>query len=207
MLEETPELDIPWDKKKDQSIWRGALTGKVERANRMSPEEVCSKLLRCQMVMTYANSSLVDAALTTTADRIPEIVSGVPVTKPPLSELEMLHYKAIISLEGNDVSSGLKWNLLSNSVVLMPPPTFTSWAMEELLEPWVHYVPLHHNLSDVEEKTQWVMTHSDEAEKIAQRATLFIYDMFFHPDAQAEDELIEKEIIRRYSSFFMEKKV
>jgi hypothetical protein len=40
-------------------------------------------------------------------------------------------------IAGNDVASGLKWALFSQSVVLMPPPNHTSWAMEELLEPWV----------------------------------------------------------------------
>lgn len=99
--------------------------------------------------------------------------------------------------------TGLKWALLSNSVVLMPPPTFTSWIMEEWLEPWVHYVPLYRNLTDVEEKTQWVMSHSEEAQRIAQRATLFMYDMFFHPNAKAEEKMVETEIIRRYSQFFV----
>lgn len=58
-------------------------------------------------------------------------------------------------MEGNDVSSGLKWNLLSNSVVLMPKPTRTSWAMEEFevvgAEPWVHYIPMHADGSNTEE--------------------------------------------------------
>jgi hypothetical protein len=49
----------------------------------------------------------------------------------------LLEYKGIIMIEGNDVASGLKWALLSQSVVLMPPPKHTSWAMEELLEPWI----------------------------------------------------------------------
>jgi hypothetical protein len=39
--------------------------------------------------------------------------------------------------EGNGVASGLKWALLSQSVVLMPPPKHTSWDMEKLLEPLV----------------------------------------------------------------------
>ena len=34
------------------------------------------------------------------------------------------------------------WQLLSSSAVLMPPPMVVSWAMEDLLVPWTHYVPL-----------------------------------------------------------------
>jgi hypothetical protein len=59
------------------------------------------------------------------------------MTSPAMSMRHLLQYKVIIMLEGNDVASGLKWALLSQSVVLMPPPQHTSWAMEELLQPWV----------------------------------------------------------------------
>lgn len=35
---------------------------------------------------------------------------------------------------GNDVASGLKWMLASNSVVFMPLPRVETWAMESLLQ-------------------------------------------------------------------------
>jgi len=35
---------------------------------------------------------------------------------------------------GNDVASGLKWMLASNSVVFMPLPRRETWAMESLLQ-------------------------------------------------------------------------
>ena len=53
----------------------------------------------------------------------------------------------IVSVEGNDVASGLVWQLLSSSAVLMPPPMVVSWAMEDLLVPWTHYVPLQANVT------------------------------------------------------------
>ena len=53
---------------------------------------------------------------------------------------------------GNDVSSGLKWALLSRSVVIMQTPTKTSYAMKELLQPWTHYIPIDDRFSDVEDK-------------------------------------------------------
>jgi len=44
-------------------------------------------------------------------------------------------YKYILSIEGNDVASGLKWQLYSNSVVFMRKPKIVSWAMEDKLIP------------------------------------------------------------------------
>lgn len=80
-----------------------------------------------------------------------------------MSMKALSQYKGLILLEGNDVAPGLKWRLLSHSVVLMPPPTFTSWAMEELLQPWAHYEPLNANACDAEAKMQWVLDHDEEA--------------------------------------------
>ena len=115
-----------------------------------------------------------------------------------------MRYKAILLLEGNDVASGLKWALLSQSVVLMPKPRHTSWCMEELLQPWIHYVPLKDDLSDVETQMQWILHHSDEAWQISQRGTLWMEDMIFHPDAAREERLIKEELVRRYLAHFVE---
>jgi hypothetical protein len=105
-------------------------------------------------------------------------------------------------LEGNDVASGLKWALLSNSVVIMRKPNVTSWAMEELLEPWVHYIPLDVSLTDIVEKAQWVLDHDEEARQIAVRGTLWMKDMISHPDAGSDADEIYTEILKRYKSHF-----
>eukprot|EP00978_Attheya_sp_CCMP212_P035253 scaffold152149_cov61-Attheya_sp.AAC.2 len=68
---------------------------------------------------------------------------------------DLLEYKIIICLQGNDVSSGLKWQLWSRSVVIISPPTLTSWAMEELLVPWVHNIPMDAQGSNTEEMVQY----------------------------------------------------
>ena len=89
------------------------------------------------MVFDHANSTLIDAKLTNTRNRLPSVLDGVDLMSKKVSLGKMLEYKGIIMIEGNDVASGLKWALLSQSVVLMPVPKHTSWAMEELLQPWV----------------------------------------------------------------------
>lgn len=39
--------------------------------------------------------------------------------------------------------------LYSNSVVFMPLPTRVTWAMEDLLVPFVQYIPLANDLSNL----------------------------------------------------------
>ena len=70
--------------------------------------------------------------------------------------------------------------------------------MEELLEPWVHYIPMKRDGSDAEEMARWVLANDDEAQRIAERATLFMHDMLYHPDAARDHRAIKVEILRRY---------
>ena len=216
-VEGIPAQDMPWSKKKSQAIFRGQFTGRfpagmsTSETAALSVFEQCQLLHRCRLVYNAAKSasngsSLVDAKLVgpilDVRKDFPKTIDGIDLYGDRTSIDVMLSYKAIIMLEGNDVSSGLKWALFSNSVVLTQTPTKTSWAMEELLEPWVHYVPLADDLSDVEEKMQWVLDHDDEAQKIAHRGKLWISDLAFHPDAGKDDDHIFDEILRRYRAHF-----
>jgi hypothetical protein len=91
---------------------------------------------------------------------------------------------------------------MSSSVLMIPPPTLTTWAMEELLKPWVHYIPLDASLGDAEEKMQWVLDHDRQAQQIAHRGSLWMKDMVIHPDAARDEQAVYKEILRRYQSHF-----
>jgi hypothetical protein len=204
MLPHVQQNDIPWSLKKNMAVFRGALTGfNRDGYNRDATAfDNCMIVRRCRLVLRYDRSNLVDARLVHINGVLPDTLNGTKLTGQLLSTERLLHYKAIIMLEGNDVASGLKWVLLSNSVVMMQPPSYTSWAMEELLEPWVHYIPLNEELSDVEEKMQWVLDHDDQAQQISKRGTLWIQDLVLHSDAVRDDRHIEEEIIRRYRAHF-----
>ena len=129
-------------------------------------------------------------------------LNAVQLTGSKMSVQDQLKAKALILLEGNDIASGLKWALYSNSVVMMQSPHVISWAMEDLLEPWVHYIPLNDNLTDVEEKIDWMIENDDIAEEIARNGKLWIHNLVFHPKAKQEDELIVDEMLRRYRKHF-----
>ena len=67
---------------------------------------------------------------------------------------------------------------------MMPSPTMTTWLMEELLEPWVHYIPLRNSLDDVEETMDWVRENDQEAEQIARRGNLWIHLRLFTANSE-----------------------
>lgn len=200
-LSKTACLDIPWSSKQNSSVFRGKLNG-AAIFDPISNEEKCLQMPRCRLVYTHVNSTLVDAFLTDMMHKLPSKIADVQLMTSIFSIHDLLRYKGLVMLEGNDVSSGLKWALLSNSVVLMPRPTFTSWAMEELLEPWVHYVPLDEGLTDVEDKMQWIVENDAEAQQISKRASLWIKDLVYHTDSMKDDQLVFKGILERYRQHF-----
>lgn len=77
--------------------------------------------------------------------------------------------------------------------------------MEELLRPWVHYVPITEDATDLEEKMEWIVSHDKEARRISYAATLWMQDLVYHPDAAEDDRWIQEETLRRYNSHFVQK--
>jgi nucleoside-diphosphate-sugar epimerase len=86
-----------------------------------------------------------------------------------LSTQEQLQSKFIISIEGNDVATNLKWILYSNSVVIMPKPTICSWIMEDKLISGTHYIEIKSDYSDLEEKYKWCLNNLEECKKINEK--------------------------------------
>jgi len=204
-LKDVPTHDIPWHDKKNMAVFRGANTGNAPSHARLegwSLEERCQVMLRCRLVLQTHASPLVNAHLAGLLSRkllLRSTLGNISLYAPKLTLAEMLQYKALIVLEGHDVATGFKWAQYSNSVVMAPPFTKSSWAMEDLLIPWVHYIPISETFEDVHEKMQWVIDHDKEAQAIARAGQLWMMDLWTHPQADADTKAIYNEILKRYA--------
>ncbi len=85
-----------------------------------------------------------------------------------------LDYKFILSLEGNDVASNLKWVMSSNSLAVMPTPRFETWFMEATLIPDYHYVHIKDDYSDLEAKLRYYIDNPEKAESIIRNAHQYV---------------------------------
>ncbi|MFA6335246.1 MAG: glycosyl transferase family 90 [Bacteroidales bacterium] len=92
----------------------------------------------------------------------------------PTSVDDHLEYKFILCLEGNDVASNLKWVMSSNSLAVMPKPKYESWYMEDHLIPDYHYVEIKPDYSNLEERLNYYIDHSDEAQVIINNAHKYV---------------------------------
>lgn len=111
-----------------------------------------------------------------------------------MSIWEQLKYKYILSIEGNDVASGLKWQLYSNSVVFMRKPKIVSWAMEDKLEPYVHYIAIKDDFSDLIEQIEYADKNYDKCLNIIKNANKFIEQF----QDQKKEEIIHFLVIKKY---------
>lgn len=107
---------------------------------------------------------------------------------------QQLRHRFLLSLEGNDVASGLKWQLASRSVVIMPRPRVVSWFCETLLEPWRHYVPVDDDFDDLEEVLDWCAAHGARCREISAEGRAHVAGFL---DA-AREELISQTVFETY---------
>ena len=54
--------------------------------------------------------------------------------------------------------------------LVMPPPTMETWVLEGSLEPFVHYVPVQRDWSDLEARLAWAEAHPAAAANISAHA-------------------------------------
>jgi hypothetical protein len=116
--------------KLDGIVWRGA----AYQVHRLRFLESCSGL-------KFINAG--NTAIRKNAE--------VPFACPKLSVNDQLNYKFVLSLEGNDVATNLKWIMSSNSVCIMPRPKYETWFKEGTLIPNYHYIEIKEDYSDIED--------------------------------------------------------
>lgn len=173
--------DIDFNKKQSRVVWRGTTTGNLK-----------NKGNRFDLVTRYHNKRPdIDVGFSFVTQGKSEYSKYV---KGSMSIPELLQYKYIISIEGNDKDSGINWKLNSNSLIMMPRPQITSWLMETTLVPSVHYILLNDDFSDLEDKITWCEANPDKCEEIVKNAKVFMEQ--FSNCKREED--IEVDVINAY---------
>lgn len=117
-----------------------------------------------------------------------------PWRKDYLDVPSQLKFKFILSLEGNDVATNLKWILSSNSLCVMPRPRFETWFMEGRLVPGQHYVPIRDDYSDLPDQLDYYAAHEREALDVVRSAQEHVA-LFRQP---ATEDAIALLVLKKY---------
>ncbi len=105
-----------------------------------------------------------------------------------------LKYRYIMTLEGNDVASNLKWVMSSNSIAVMPRPTCETWYMEGHLIPDYHYIEIADDYHDLIEKIEYYETHPNAAAAIVRHAHEWVAQF----QNQERENLISLMVLEKY---------
>lgn len=90
-----------------------------------------------------------------------------------ISVRQHLDYRYILCLEGYDVASNLKWVMSSNSLAVMPEPSYETWFMEGTLIPGVHYVPVRKDFSDLHAQLDYYSSRPAAAQEMVAQANAY----------------------------------
>lgn len=112
-----------------------------------------------------------DAAFTSYCQSSQEVLDFIIAQSRPLAPYVCMEdhfsYKYLIDIDGNSCTySRCRWILLSNSTLLKPDSSNVQWYYKAL-QPWVHYIPLRADLSDLPDMYAWLQSHETEAHQVA----------------------------------------
>lgn len=138
---------LTFDEKTPIAVWRGGATN-------------AKRDLLC---LAHQDSDIHDIGM---VGIVPE---GVKV-KNSITPQQQLQNKYIISVEGNDVATNLKWIMSSNSVCISPKLHFETWFMEGKLQPDVHYAQVKDDFSDLNDVIARLEENPQEARQIIANA-------------------------------------
>lgn len=122
------------------------------------------QLQRVEFYKKYFNHPLCDLG----AIKSPKVPKEWKVPKTSIQE--HLKYKFILSIEGYDVATNLKWIMSSNSIAVTPKLKYETWFMEGTLIPDYHFICIKDDYSDLEEKLNFYLNHPDKALQIIKNA-------------------------------------
>lgn len=208
-------LDIvPFAEKKPVVFWRGNLAGRIKARAEESPllgilsdgaigAEEQLLLLRQSVRYTLSEQSVADdrldagivlPPLRTDLESNPLISS---LTKARATITEHFGYRYLLALDGYDGPSSWYWMLNSNSIVIRQK---SDWLMfgDNYFVPWVHFIPMAEDASDLMDLFDWCERNQSACEKISLNAKA-AWSVLFNPSYQVERR---RSLMQAYCEWF-----
>jgi hypothetical protein len=139
---------VPWEQKQPKVFWRGKSTGENLEDEPYN--------LRTKVVLALQDNPNADVQF-----------------GQDTCIQTFLNYKYLLVVDGTCIASSLQWTFATGSVPSLVTHPDNDWWFKRYLEPMKHYVPVNYDLSDLEDKLNWLLTYDDKAQEIAANAMQF----------------------------------
>lgn len=182
--------NIPWKNKKPTAVFRGSSTGEgvtIDTNQRL-------KVAYLSSITELDNNNIpyLDAGITKWNLRPKKLMGEkylkvIDINSMPfslvnkLSPYEQSEYKYIIHIDGHVSAFRLSYQLSLNSVILLVKSKWNTW-FSNLLVPFVHYIPVKEDLSDLIDQIKWCRNNDTICENIVYNAKCF-YNNYLAKDS------------------------
>jgi hypothetical protein len=178
-------------------FWRGSTSGRMpqDRDWRKLP-----RIMMCKLASTRPD--VFDVGISYSAnlpdDAGAEIRAG-GLERARIPDWAFNYYRYHIDIDGNtNAWASLFIKLLSGSPVLKvtSPHGFRQWYYDRL-KPWVHYVPVEADMSDLIEKAEWIRNHDADAVRMGRAAQSLAADMTLDAEVNLAGERVAAALDHR----------
>ena len=172
------EQRVPWQDRIGKAYWRGGCSGEgnLESA-------------RVRTVANLIDFPFADVRLNWWWADGKNIPGHYFAERAP--HTEFMKYKMNLIIDGNVIASSHMWAFASGAVPMMVSNA-KCW-FSPFLVPYVNYIPICYDLSDLQEKIMWVVNNDIEAEQIAKNALYFAETIF---SAEFQREYLKTELTK-----------
>jgi hypothetical protein len=166
------KFNLEWDSKKSMAVFRGSNTGcGFNKENNV-------RLKLAHLGKQYPQ--YLDVGITNWNLRIRKHKDSPYLQIPDIEDLQLVQklspeqqsdYKYLINVDGHVSAFRLSLELSMGCCILLVD-SLEGWKMwfSDLLEPYVHYVPVKADLSNLVDRVKWCVNHDDECRRIAKNA-------------------------------------
>jgi len=174
-----------WKERKPMAFWRGSCSGGGMES------------IRCRTVNELMDYEHADVKLTKNGW---EDGKNIPnhFFKEKVELNHFFQYKIFMIIDGNTIASNHMWGFATGCVPFILSNA-TLWFTDFLI-PFVNYIPIKSDLSNLKEMIEWVRKNDGEAEEIAKNALLFSKTIF-SPEFQRKSITDQIDKIYCYTSF------
>lgn len=158
------KLQLKWDNKVNKVLFRGHITGDGDDEN--------SNIIIKAYEIGLQNKDILDIGIFNYKKQIkknknePLIITDTKYFSNNLNDYERSFYKYILILKEHFQSSLISFYLNMKSCLLMPETENKLWY-SHLMKPYVNYVPIKNDLSNLVKQTDWCLENDEKCRDIA----------------------------------------
>ena len=183
----TFNFNTSWESKKPTAVFRGSTTGSgVTTDTNMRLKASLLSHSKKDNSDNYLDAGITKWNLRPRKHEKSEYLETIDISKFPfglvdyLTPEEQSNYKYILNIDGHVSAYRLSIELSMNSVVLLVDSEWKLW-FSYMLEPYVHYIPIKSDLSDLIEQVKWCRNNDKKCKEISKKSKEF-YKIYLQKD-------------------------